>query len=90
MAKWNGVAVADKQQSRCNAIDLYFKAKDENESPYKKGNYNLACTVKYPLKIVEKECAYEDAEPCWDDRNQGWGADAHRAGPRTMDIALFD
>ena len=25
------------------------------------------------MKIVENECAYEDAEPCWDDPNQGWG-----------------
>lgn len=66
LAKWNGVAVeGDKQKSRSNAIELYFKKKD--------GDYNTEETMKYPLKIVEFECAYEDAEPCCDDPNQGWG-----------------
>lgn len=73
LAKWNGVAVDDKQQSRSNAIKLYYTPKDELISQYEEGNYNTYETMKYPLKIVEKECAYEDAEPCWDDPNQGWG-----------------
>lgn len=74
LAKWNGVAVdGDKQKSRVNAIHLYFTARDESKSQYEKGNYNTYETLKYPLKIVENECAYEDAEPCWDDPNQGWG-----------------
>lgn len=74
LAKWNGVAVEnDKQKSRCNGIDLYFTPKDETKSPYAFGNYNTYETLKYPLKIVENECAYENAEPCWDDPNQGWG-----------------
>jgi len=74
LAKWNGVAVkGDKQKSRCNAIELYFTPKDNSISQYAKGNYNIEETMKYPLKIVENECAYEDAKPCWDDPNQGWG-----------------
>lgn len=74
LAKWNGVAVdGDKQQSRSNAIKLYYTPKDESISQYEKGNHNTCETMKYPLKIVENECAYEDAEPCWDDPNQGWG-----------------
>lgn len=74
LAKWNGVAVkGDKQKSRCNAIKLYFTPKDDSISQYEKGNYNIEETMKYPLKIVENECAYEDAKPCWDDPNQGWG-----------------
>lgn len=74
LAKWNGVAVdGDKQKSRCNAIELYFTPKDDSISQYEKDNYNTYETLKYPLKIVENECAYEDAEPCWDDPNQGWG-----------------
>ena len=74
LAKWNGVAVDDdKQKSRSNAISLYFTPKDDSISQYKEGNYNTEKTMKYPLKIVENECAYEDAKPCWDDPNQGWG-----------------
>lgn len=74
LAKWNGVAVDDdKQKSRSNAIELYFTPKDDSISQYENGNYNTEKTMKYPLKIVENECAYEDAEPCWDDPNQGWG-----------------
>lgn len=82
LAKWNGVRVDEKDasdederlfRSRSNAISLYFTAKDESKSPYEKGNYNTYETLKFPLKIVENECAYEDAEPCWDDPNQGWG-----------------
>lgn len=74
LAKWNGVAIdGDKQKSRSNAIELYFTPKDESISQYEDGNYNTYETLKYPLKIVEYECAYEDAEPCWDDPNQGWG-----------------
>ena len=74
LAKWNGVAVdGGKQQRRSNAIKLYYTPKDESISQYEKGNYNTEETMKYPLKIVENECAYEDAEPCWDDPNQGWG-----------------
>lgn len=74
LAKWNGVAVkGDKQKSRCNAIHLYFTPKDDSISQYAKGNYNIEETMKYPLKIVEIDCAYENAKPCWDDPNQGWG-----------------
>lgn len=74
LAKWNGVAVdGDVYKSRSNAIKLFFTPKDESKSQYEKGNYNTYETLKYPLKIVENECAYEDAEPCWDDPNQGWG-----------------
>ena len=74
LAKWNGVAVdGDKRQSRSNAIKLYYTPKDESISQYEEGNYNTYETMKYPLKIVENECAYEDAKPCWDDPNQGWG-----------------
>ena len=73
LAKWNGVAVEDFQKSRSNAISLYYMAKDPNVSQYKLGNYNTYETMKFPLKIVEKLCAYEDAEPCFDDPNQGWG-----------------
>lgn len=74
LAKWNKIDVKDDdQESRSNAIGLYFTPKDVNKSPYADGNYNTYETMKYPLKIVENECAYEDAEPCWDDPNQGWG-----------------
>ncbi len=74
LAKWNDVAVkGDKQASRAHAIHLYFTPKDDSISQYEKGNYNTEETMKYPLKIVENECAYEDAKPCWDDPNQGWG-----------------
>lgn len=72
LAKWNGVSVADDVfKSRHNAIELYFNPIDKSKSQYEIGNYNGYETMKYPLKIVENECAYEDAEPCWDDRRQG-------------------
>lgn len=73
LAKWNGVEGKDKQESRSNAIGLYYTPVNKDISQYEKGNYNRAETMKYPLKIVEYECAYENAEPCWDDPNQGWG-----------------
>ena len=74
LAKWNDVAVkGDKQASRAHAIHLYFTPKDDSISQYEKGNYNTEETMKYPLKIVENKCAYEDAQPCRDDPNQGWG-----------------
>lgn len=74
LAKWNGVYVdGDTQKSRSNAIDLYYTPKDPSISQYRQGNYNVEETMKFPLKIVENECAYENAEPCWDDPNQGWG-----------------
>ena len=74
LAKWNGVAVKDdKQESRCKAIDLYYTPLDSSRSQYEDGNYNNEEVMDYPLKIVEKEVAYELAEPCTDDSNQGWG-----------------
>lgn len=73
LAKWNGVSTDNIVESRSNAINLYYTPKDNKVSQYKKGNYNNYGIMKYPLKIVENECAYEDAEPCWDDPNQGWG-----------------
>lgn len=74
LAKWNGLYDEnDEQKSRSNAIHLYFTPKDKTKSPYADGNHNTCETLKYPLKIVENECAYENAEPCWDDENQGWG-----------------
>ena len=74
LAKWNKVSVKDNfQASRSNAIHLFYKTKDESKQ-YEKGYYNTRETMKYPLKIVENECAYEDAEPCWSDPNQGCGS----------------
>lgn len=67
LARWNGVAVDDPRKSRCNAIDLYWRTLEGD------GGHNSPDVMKYPLKITEEPMAYEDAEPCTDDPNQGWG-----------------
>ena len=69
LGKWNGLG----DHNRSDAITLYFKTTDGIDGNWKKGNYNTTATMKYPLKIVEFEVPYEDAKPCWDDPNQGWG-----------------
>ena len=71
---WNGLEVpGDPDASRGKAIDLYYTPADPSKSPYMAGNYNSPKVMKYPLKIVQRRCAYEDAEPCTDDPNQGCG-----------------
>ena len=73
LAKWNGVPGKNAVESRHIAIMLYFKAKDPSHSQYADDNHNTYETLKYPLKITEEPMDYEDAEPCTDDPNQGWG-----------------
>lgn len=73
LAKWNGVTGKDTQESRCNAIELYYTGYRPEISKYADGNHNLPETLTYPLKITEEPMDYEDADPCTDDPNQGWG-----------------
>ena len=73
LAKWNGITGKDTQDSRCNAINLYYTPADPLVSPYQDGNHNTTATMKYPLKIVENCMPYEQAGCCTDDPNQGWG-----------------
>lgn len=77
LARWLGIIPIDKVVTedeefdiRRQAIERYYTAKDPSKSRFERGNYN-AC--EYQVKIVEEECAYEDAEPSYDDPNQGWG-----------------
>ena len=73
IAEWNGIKGEDENDTRYQAIDLYYTPADPGISQYADGNYNTERTMKYPLKITEFPMAYEDAEPCTDDPNQGWG-----------------
>ena len=73
LARWNGITGKDTQASRCNAIELYYTGYNPDMSNYADGNHNIPETMKYPLKITEEPMDYEDAEPCTDDPNQGWG-----------------
>ena len=73
LAKWNGVTGKDTFESRSNAINLCYTPENPAISPYQDGNYNSPKVMKYPLKIVESYVPYEEADPCTDDPNQGWG-----------------
>lgn len=79
LARWLGiipvdmvVTEANERDIRDQAISEYFKPIDPDKR-YKPGNYNIPETIKYQVKIVEYECAYEDAEPSVADPDQGWG-----------------
>lgn len=56
--KWNCGDSGDKEKNRYNAINL---------------TYNDKHNLKYPIKIVENLCDYEDADSSLDDPEQGWG-----------------
>lgn len=73
LARWNGVEGATPDESRCNAIDLYYKPVDPVVSPYEDYNHNTEASMKYPLKITENPMPYEAAGTALDDPNQGWG-----------------
>ena len=73
LAKWNGIEGKTPDESRANAIDLYFTPVDPQVSRYMDGNHNSSEVMKFPLKITENPMRYEDAGVATDDPNQGWG-----------------